>query len=369
MKRIFLSMQKLWILSVMCLFATGLSAQNVSKYLKDCEINKDNHKYGIVFRGKQLVTPAYEEIIPLTDYVFRIKENGKYGLLNVGFMEEDNWGGGRSRLLAMEKIEGSRYYIYFYVSETCIYDRIELYDNRFLMAYKGDSKGLMDKYGNNLIPCKYNEITRKGDVCYVSRGNQQGIFNRYGKVIIPCQYVEILRKGDVYYVWDGNKYGVINKYGNKIVSPVYSNIEKKGESYWVYNGDKQGIINRFGNVIVPCRYSEILTEEGMYRVCLDSEYGIINKFGNVIIPCQYDEVAKIKDNYCVKKAGLYGIYNRYGNRLLSCTFDSINFLRDGKFLAVKDGKQQLYDKFGNLLSDYSEGSVYYSTSDGVRGIE
>lgn len=87
MKRIFLSMRKLWILSVMWLFATGLSAQNVNKYLKDCEINKDNHKYGIVFRGKQLVTPAYDEITPLTDYVFRIKENGKYGLLNIGFME------------------------------------------------------------------------------------------------------------------------------------------------------------------------------------------------------------------------------------------------------------------------------------------
>lgn len=300
------------------------------KFLRDCEINSVEQKYGIVFQGKQIIPPEYDEILPLSEYTFRVKENNKYGLLGAGVAKSKDLVGRGMRVLAIEKAKESEYCIFFFLSEPRIYDRIELNPNNSITIYKGKSKGLVNKYGDKLIACKYDEITWKEDVYYVRKGNKQG---------------------------------VINKYGNTIAAPIYSAIEKKGTVYWVNDGDKQGIINQYGKMVVPCYYSVILPEGEIYRISENSKYGIINKYGKEIVPCRYDRLTKIKTNYLVKKGNLYGLYNRYGKMLLSCTFDSIDFLRDGKFLAEKSGKKQLYSAYGKLIADYSEESVYYSTGE------
>lgn len=363
MKRFFLFIRKLWVVTVMCLCVTGLPAQNVGKYLKDCEIYNEGHKYGILFRGQPMISPTYDEIVPLTDYVFRVKERNTYGLLSVGFTNERDYRGKPSHVIAEEKIKGSKYYIFFFLSEPCIYDRIELMRDGYMMVYKGEKRGVVNKYGSRVIPSKYDEITRKENVFYVRSGDRQGVYSRYGDVIVPCRYTEIDWNGNAYCVRDGNKYGVISKYGDRIVPTKYDKITRKENVFYVTLGDLQGVYNRYGEVIVPSRCSKISWDGNVYWVQQGDRSGIINKYGEVIVPVQYDKVTKIKDTYCVEKGNLYGVYNRYGNRLLSCTYDSIDFLRDGKFLAVKGGKKQLYSRYGTLISDYSDKAVYYSTSD------
>lgn len=363
MKRIFLSLRELGLFAVMCMFVTGLSAQRVSKYLKECRIYAQEDKYGIAFRGKPVISPAYEKIVSLTDHVFRIKENGKYGLLSAGFSKRKGHERRLPHAVAEEEIEGGKYYISFFLSEPCVYDRIELWQDDYMLVCKGEHQGLMNKYGDRIIPCKYDGITRRENVYYVKAGGVQGVYNRYGDVIVPCRYTEIEWTGNVYKVREGNKYGVINKYGDRIVAPVYTVVENKDEVYWVEDGEKRGIINRYGDIIVPCRYSEVVWDGNTYSVSENNKYGIINKYGNVIVPCEYGKLTKIREVYFVEKEGLHGVYDRFGNRLLSCKFDSINLLRDGKFLTEQGGRKRLYNRFGHLISDYSEGSVYYSTSD------
>lgn len=369
MKQIFSFVQKLGILGVMCLLVTGLSAQNINKYRKDCKINSENQKYGIVFQEKQLVPFIYDEIVPLTQHVFRVKEKDKYGLLNVGFEKQENCLRRIPRLIAQEEIERSKYYIFFFLSELCIYDSIELCCNNFISIYQGENKGLMNRYGDKVIPCKFNEIICRENVYYVRRQNQQGVYNRYGDIIVPCQYTRVVWQDDVYYVQEGRKYGVINKYGDRIVPCKFDKITREGNFYYVNQGNRQGIYNRYGDVIVPCQYTGIVWEDDVYYVQAEKKHGVINKYGNVIVPCQYDGLTRIKTYYCVEKRDLYGVYNKYGNNLLPCTFDSIDFLRDGKFLTLKGGKKQLYNSSGSLISDYSKESVYYSTSNKVSGIE
>lgn len=337
MERTFLFIRRCVVLTAaMCFCISGLSAQNLNKYRKDCKINSIDDKYGIVFQGKQTVAPRYEEIVPLNEYTFRVKENNKYGLLGVGFAKRKDLIGGGWRLLAVEKAEGSEHCIFFFISESSVYDRIELARDNSIEIYKGQNKGLVNKYGDKLIPCKYEEITREEDIYYVSQGKQLGVFNRYGEVIVPCSYTGISRVKDVFYV-------------------------RKGE--------EQGIINRYGETIVPCCYAEILQEGEMYQVSQHGKYGIINRYGKVIVPCRYDQLTNIKTNYLVKKGHLYGVYNQYGKALLSCTFDAIDFLRDGKFLAKKGGKKELYNAYGTFIADCSEGSVFYSTSGGKQEAE
>ena len=94
------------------------------------------------------------------------------------------------------------------------------------------SKGIIDKNGKELIPCKYEEIRCNivDETMHVTLDGKKGLFDKNGKVLVPC-------------IYDG--FGDYYDNGKAIVS-------KDG---------KCGIIDNTGKLIIPCQYDSIWWDE------------------------------------------------------------------------------------------------------------
>lgn len=155
---------------------------------------------------------------------------------------------------------------------------------RFYMAY-------MDRKGN--LTCEFIEAELSDFLNGYARiwkhGIGQGLIDIYGNVILPCKYQTVFRN------WDNND-GLIG-------------VEN-------YDG-KWGFFNtKTNSFTIPLEYDNMLSEffEGLVCVERNDKYGFLNKEGNVVIPFIYDKASDFSEGFAVvKRYGKYGYVDRYGH--------------------------------------------------------
>ena len=155
---------------------------------------------------------------------------------------------------------------------------------KYYMAY-------MDRKGN--LTCEFIEAELtdflNGYATIWKHGIGQGLIDTYGNVILPCKYQTVFRN------WDNND-GLIG-------------VENYENKWGFYN-------TKTHTFTIPLEYDNMLTEfyEGLVCAKRNDKYGFLNKEGNVIIPFIYDKASDFSEGFAVvKRYGKYGYVDRYGN--------------------------------------------------------
>ena len=132
----------------------------------DLFIVKQNGKYGLIDKtGKELTSFTYDELICLENGLFKVKQNGKYALIDKTGKELTSF----------------------------IYDEIiKPWDGELLEVRKDEKKGVIDKSGNQFKQINFDYIIEfSNGFGRIVKDDKIGIINRFGEIVIPIIYDEI----------------------------------------------------------------------------------------------------------------------------------------------------------------------------------
>lgn len=217
---------------------------------------------------------------------------------------------------------------------------------------KDGASGVIDKFGNMILPCKYSGINCCGDflVADVDIWNS-GMFDLKGNQILPCEYSISYTKYDVNTGLipirkqdesGSYTYGYADKTG--IVIPLtYSFADgfSDGLAYIRDVDGNQAYIDTSGNVVISLANdlgpSPFLDGFSKVRKS-DNKVGVIDRTGAVVIPF-YDNIGVYNDydlsdlrQYgltAVRDDGKWGLINSNGELIFDFIFTSLTRFRGG----------------------------------------
>lgn len=229
---------------------------------------KQGHLWGFIDKtGKEVVPPTYNDLFFWGDG-YSVKFNGKYGYLDslgneavpciyddIVFLSESYKG------VAQVSRNGKIGYVNESGKEVipCAYDRIDGYfngDGLVKVSESGWNWGIIDTLGNTIIPLCYEEIVLVEDQEFYAakRDGKWGIVDRAGQEVILCKYDNQFRFVDGYaQVQIDGMWGIIDSKGKEIVPCDYEYVDlpfssgvilalmelKDGTEIWGYV-DKKG---------------------------------------------------------------------------------------------------------------------------------
>ena len=252
----------------------------------------------------------------------------------------------------INQIPGSSYFIYTKNSLKGIMNRMGCFTtlakyssilhigNDLFIISINNKFGVIDAYGDIIIPCKYDEITGfsgKLEVCspYLSSDyvikqtlenisfeiltlriyNRCGLTCNNGERLVPPKYKAIALHDNGYIIKE-DKYGFIDKDLNVIIPTIYDNLYLSGDVFLAIQSHKKGywdsssqssysIIDLNGRIVVNTGiYQSIrIATNGLFWVTNNNKYGIIDARGKVLITPQFDKIEEFKNGVALVSYG------------------------------------------------------------------
>ncbi len=263
-----------------------------------------------------------------------------------------------------------------------------------LASIKKNSKwGFIDKEGNEVISCKYEEVHDFYEgLAAVKKDGLWGFIDKEGNEVISCEYNNHCIVGDFH---DGVarirkngksgyfiSWGFIDKEGNEVISCKYDEVRdfheglaavKKDRKYYFINKTEE-VVNKvklvyikdlkkdsapdYENVtkVIPYEYDFRINPLNFHEELLmvKNDYGLwgfFDKKGNEVISCKYNEVRDFHEGLAaVNKNGLWGFIDKEENEVISCKYDEVRDFHEGVAAIKKENTWVYIDKKGNLLS-------------------
>lgn len=220
-----------------------------------------------------------------------------------------------------EKILNDKYII----DEDCDISVTEPYTGFLVVRDRNTQKtGLLDEYGNEVIPCEYegleneyfNEKSGKGLWMTIDSNRKCGLVNEKGEEVMPPKYDDIssFRNGCALVMNDG-KVGSIDMEGKELSLCKYTAYNyESGFSYFRENADipecmvpvmdeknsRIALMNSRGDLITDFKYDSAGVtarsgSAGYTKSCMivksgDDKYGIVDENGREICPCNLSDV-------------------------------------------------------------------------------
>ena len=278
-----------------------------------------------------------------------------------------------------------------------IYMFVDKFHGQYCKVYRDyDSCGLINREGEEIIPCIYNDIFYPSDgmIMVLSQG-LYGFFDTLGVQRIPFRYraASTFNEGLAVVAVDIDstlvQYGFIDHDGNTVIEPQYDyaypfyegfSVVKKYERYGMINrknkevfpikfeiltsmfegllfaGDDDGLAmynNRFKQLTKPVYSYLVGKTEGRILVMRDNKYGFLDEKGREVIPCQYDQAGLFDQGRAyVSLNGKWGIINTKGDIVLPIEYDNSGYrgeayrYHDGLALIEKAGRYGYCDMEG-----------------------
>lgn len=235
------------------------------------------------------------------------------------------------------------------------------------------SKGNTSGYSLESLAKVVSNYEKVGDfhngLASVVKEGKVGYINKYGEEIIPCKY-------DPHYgnsnfteefavVYKDSYYGYIDKSGKEITKLIYASANEFKEGLaLVEKAGKKGFIDNTGKEIIPLIYDYALDfSEGLAAVCQDGKWGFIDKAGKVIIPLSYSSAGVFSEGLAsAYKDGKCGYIDKTGKMVIPFKYDGGEPFSEGYAQVSLDGNFYI-DKTGKKIS--KEYHVTYPFKDGV----
>lgn len=282
-----------------CSKYTGVNWYQKREYGGFCVVGINN-KYGAIdIENRQIIPCQYDNISihQIKDYGFcMVQKDGKEGVFGIN----------QQALLI-----------------PCQYDDIKsfsLKEQSFCCVSKGDYTGVYDiLQKKEIIPCKYGGIyswqLKDGNKCVVSKykeeygkknpNNRVGIIDKDGNEILPCIYTGINICGNYAMVGRDGEYWDYGQATNAIYA-LYNLEEKAFATKFEYGYigwfiEEEGIIrfNKGGKVVSYTNNKPDIK---------GGKWGYLDLIGNEVVPAQYDTAGDFKDGVTqVSKNGITSI--------------------------------------------------------------
>lgn len=261
----------------------------------------------------------------------------------------------------------------------------------------------------------YTEVSEFDENGYaiVKKGRSRGLINKYGEFLIPCQFLRAiaLSKSILLYVdkiggtnyWKmiGNdkfkmEYNSQDKFLYRYVNEVFSVVEVDKTSYNPYSGYNYrhlellvyGRVTYFFSKIAknPNKGNtyDIITQNGLKRkltqdglillpiiegtsICTDQYgmYGVVNKKRNIIIPSIYKLIKRAGSHLYSAKTDKdkYVILKENGERLFDEEYDEVAYSYEDNFAVKNNCKWYILDKNKQLINELNtDTDVVYVTN-------
>ena len=319
-----------------------------------CLVYKDYNLCGLIDRdGREIVPPEYEEVNYPTDGMIRVRKNERYGFVDTtGALAIDcqyRTASGFSEGLAVALIDiDSNTMGYGFIDKN---NKIQIAPKyEYAMAFQEgravvklyDRFGMIDRDGNEVLPCKYLEVTNMYEGRFFAVDAKEGkaaLFNNRYKRLTNFIYDKILLYQEDYYivVRDGGYYFLARDGKEKFGR--YEEASGFYDGYSMVKRDgKYGIINKRGKVILPIEYDnsgyrsmEYIFSENLAMIEKDGKYGFVNKQGKIVIPLIYNSAQHCTEGLIpVSKEYMWGFIDKEGNQVCDFVFTAASYFEWGR---------------------------------------
>lgn len=217
---------------------------------------------------------------------------------------------------------------------------------------------LINTKGTVLTPVMYNDITNANDGNYlVLKNSLWGIIDKYGKELIQCKYDRIIIDSGFIVVTLNDKAGLIDIKGNVIIPTVNNNIfiKKDGFLLVLIDNDHRYYYHKSG-----MKFDDKTDfAEGISLVIMNNKYGLIDKNLSFIIPCKYDKIDNLYEGFSkIYLDGKYGFLDSSGTEKIPCKYDQIYLFEKGRSMVVLNGKKGYVDTAGNEIVPVKYDELY-----------
>ena len=285
----------------------------------------------------------YEEIenIQLCEGIFLVKQNGKYGLINLNgtIIIKPNY----------DNITSDGYY----TKENGYQEAGFIVSNKTEDGYR---YGYITNTGKKYLETEYNSVSRvelnqtTGDVYLIAaQKGQYGVFKNKKNIInTEYQSIEYDENSDLFIIEKNKKYGVASKEGNVIIAVENTKIESKGIYLYANQSIENKVYDREGNKI-NISYNKAIykTENENYRIStLENNdkiyYGIVDKNGNTLVSEKYEFIEYAFGTYFIAKNedGKYGVISSNGKDVLEFKYSVMQKLKDKNILEAVDSEKE-----------------------------
>lgn len=300
---------------------------------------KNNDKWGFVNLNNKVIIPfSYDEVTNFSNGLSRVKIGDKYNLVNknneltfpvnlksVYRIINSNLfsvGNRGSFQIYDEKIK-RKLPVYFQSIAHCYHDRVR---------FKKDNKfGYLNSKGKIVILNNFEEAgSFSNGYSIVKVNDKSGIIDTFGNELLPIVYDEIRRyRGEQRILKKDGKFGVAVK--TKIRIPVIYNFLKGTyfDKYITKQEEKLGLINLDNEVVLKNEYDEIIDSNYRYgyEVRKGDKWGFLQKDADSIsVPIIHEEIEVKWPGVIVTKDGKKGLYSFDGALLLPVKYDDIDIL-------------------------------------------
>lgn len=276
-------------------------------------------------RGREVIPPIWDDVNYGGTY-YKVKKNGKLGIR--GLKNEE--------ILPIGKYDDIMYH--------------QMAEHDYCEVKIGLKIGVIDKQGNEVIPCEYDDISihqiKQYGFAEVKKGGKKGVYDiRLKSILIPCMYDDIrstsLKEQSFCNVAIGNLQGVYDtKTKREIIPCKFDDIrsfELKDMNFCRVEKDGLcGLVTKEGNMMVPCQYEEIeegaLISSDFCKIVYKDKYGVLNKNGEEVVPCKYGYITfdySIKNNYAFVQPDAV-VKQSYWDENDNYKFHSDTYIKKGK---------------------------------------
>jgi tRNA A-37 threonylcarbamoyl transferase component Bud32/S-adenosylmethionine synthetase len=259
----------------------------------------------------------------------------------------------------------------------CKYNYIDKFCNGLARVEKDRKWGFINKEGQEVIPLIYYKANNFSDgLACVRKEGKFGFINKEGQEVIPFIYNDAFNFSDgLACVKKEGKYGFINKEGQEVIPFIYEYIFEfsEGLASVIKKGDlssgKWGFINKKGQEVIPLIYESADNfSEGLAYVGKNGKIGFINKDEQVVIPFIYDFAYNFSEGIArVCKNGKWGFINKKGQEVIPFIYDEAYEFSEGLAGVQKNGKFGFVNKDGREVIPFIYDNAY-KFSDGLANV-
>ena len=191
------------------------------------------------------------------------------------------------------------------------YDFGHSFVNGLAIVEQQGKYGCINKYGEEIVKCSYDNVFFKDENIQVLAGDLWGLVDVRGMEVKPCQYID---KNLLLHVIAPFKYDEIIRF----LSNRYIAVRQNG---------KYGMLDLEMREIAPCMYDSISCNvcDDFIKVGQNGKYGIINTRGECVLSCCYDDVKMFYPGWAaVRKGKLWGCVDCRGTEIIPFDYKSID---------------------------------------------
>ncbi len=301
-------------------------------------------KWGVIdSNGQTVIEPSYAEMIVIPD-------STKDVFLCIYDINNTD---GTYKTKALNKKNKEIFTEYEQVEALENYDESHnvWYENNILKVKQNGKYGLINLDGRKILNCDYDDIyALKGikNSLITKKDNKLGLVDNTGRVVIETIYTQIYQLGTdategYITVNDEGKYGVIASNKEQKLENNYEKIEQVygSNSYVVVENGKQKLVNSKGTTLLEEGFDRItqICQKNADQVIFvkDGKYGVMDTSSQVLIPNTYDEIKELSNGYLIAKQNdRYGIIDNQNNVKLYFNYNSISYNKTADLYIAED---------------------------------